>query len=170
MSNCAANNYNYVVAVGDICLHNVHKALEIAVGFPWWIDNFTNPWYSNSITKSQWCELILLPETGIIACYFVCTVGHVVLVQTAGAVLFVNSGLFHIHTYTYSNLSVYFKNEFSNADTDTDKLIWIGRSRFGCFLLIDINYKVIVIQFIKLFSLFNNTKQNSFLYTERFLF
>lgn len=35
MLNCAANNYNYVVAVGDICLHNVHKALEIAVGFPW---------------------------------------------------------------------------------------------------------------------------------------
>lgn len=35
MLKCAANNYNYVVAVGDICLHNVHKALEIAVGFPW---------------------------------------------------------------------------------------------------------------------------------------
>lgn len=67
MLNCAANNYNYMVAVGDICLHNVHKALEIAVGFPWWIDNFTNPWYSNSTTKSQWGELILLPETGIIA-------------------------------------------------------------------------------------------------------
>lgn len=107
MLKCAANNYNYVVAVGDICLHNVHKALEIAVGFPWWIDNFTNPWYSNSTTKSQWGELILLPETGIIACYFVCTVGHVLLVQTAGAVLFDNFGLFHIHTYTYSNLSVY---------------------------------------------------------------
>lgn len=67
MLKCTANNYNYVVAVGDICLHNAHKALEIAVGFPWWIDNFTNPWYSNSTTKSQWGELILLPETGIIA-------------------------------------------------------------------------------------------------------
>lgn len=47
----------------------------------------------------------MLPETGITACVIYCLHSWPCFVP---AVLLVNSGLFHIHTYTYSNLSVFF--------------------------------------------------------------